>query len=506
MSTLNVTSIQNPAAPQANLSLNADGTVTLPVFTGGTAPLIFQAGTLWYNTTASALQIRNAANTTWVATASGGGGGTVTGVTATAPLVSSGGAAPNLTINAATTGALGAVQIGTNLQVTGGTISIFDASDTQKGVVEMATAAEAATGTSATLAAPVAFSVPKDAANMTGAAILPSGTTLQRPTPVAGMLRMNTDNSPDSLEAYDGAAAAWRQVAYVPSPTLPADLTISANTTLTNSTYVVNNFTINSGVTATLGSQSVTFICYGDVNIAGTINANLKGPSGGFQQAGGGYVSTQQNIGSNIGASIISSIVPFPANAYAPLASIVGSGGTAAAAASGGGQIDTQGGGAGGGIVIRSYKSITVTGTLTSVGGGGATNVVVPGAWVAGPGGGSGGSVILHATGNIAFSGTINVSGGNGGAAVNSGIGALTGANGGGGGGGGYVILESEQTLTNTGTILLTGGSAGANTGVVDAAGGGNGGSYGGRGGLAAGGPGPLAGSSGEFTTVGSPI
>lgn len=39
--------------------------------------------------------------------------------------------------------------------------------------------------------------------NGTGAAKLPAGTTAQRPTPVSGQLRFNSDNS--SFESYDGA-------------------------------------------------------------------------------------------------------------------------------------------------------------------------------------------------------------------------------------------------------------------------------------------------------------
>jgi hypothetical protein len=56
-----------------------------------------------------------------------------------------------------------------------------------------ATAGQAAAGTSTTTVSSPAYSVPKDAATMTGAAILPSGTTAQRPgTPTAGMQRYNS--------------------------------------------------------------------------------------------------------------------------------------------------------------------------------------------------------------------------------------------------------------------------------------------------------------------------
>jgi hypothetical protein len=440
MSLLSVSSISNPSAPQANISLNADGSVTLPVYTGSSAPLLFQAGTLWYNTTGPALQIRNPANTSWVSL--------------TPPVA--------------------------------------------------ATLAEAAAGTLNTVYSSPLTSVPKDASGMTGAALLPTGTNAQRTaiaTPVAGMTRFNTDYTPDSLEVYNGTN--WRQVAYVPNPTLPADLTISANTTLTNSTYVVNNLTIAAGATATLSSQSVVFICYGDVNIAGTINGSGSGPTGGFAAASGG-TSVTPVIGVNIGSKT-PGVALGAALPYQPLTSSTGSGGTSGQVFSGAGGLGFSSGGNGGaGILIRTLKNATITGSLLSTGTAASTPVANAPVGVTGGGGGSGGAVVVHAAGLINFSGVIDVSGGAGAAGVINGVGV--GMNGGGGGGGGYVILEADSGLTNTGTITLTGGAAGATAGTVDANGGGNGGSYGGKGGQHYQGPGPTAGSAGVFATAGSPI
>lgn len=194
--------------------------------------------------------------TLWQSIPWGGGGGGGGSVTATAPIVSSGGATPNISINLATTSAPGAVQVGANVQVAGGVISVLggtamqkgvvqvganiqeasnvisvldgttsqkgvlqvgnniqesssvisvlDASNAQKGVIEIATLAEAAAGTSTTLASTPETSVPKDAAGMTGAAILPSGFTGQQPaTPVTGMTRFNLTT--DDLEFYTGS-------------------------------------------------------------------------------------------------------------------------------------------------------------------------------------------------------------------------------------------------------------------------------------------------------------
>lgn len=466
MATLNVTNLQNTAATVTNVSLLADGSTTIVLNTTGTS----RTGGIRY--VGGVLEVYN--GTAWVA--AGGGGGSVTGVTGTLPIVSTGGAAPVLSINAATTLLPGSVQL--------------------------ANAAASQAGTSATLVNTPAFSVPKDAAGMTGAALLPAGTDAQRPgTPVAGMLRMNTTLNPDSMEAYDGTAAAWRQIAYVPSPTLPADLTISANTTLTNSTYVVNNLTVAAGATVTIVSQNLVLVCYGEVNILGSIVVDVQGPRGGVSFAGPSGEQSGVQAGFNIGGGAgTSSNLP-----YSPVASALGSGGASGLALTGaGGQALSSGGQGGGSIVIRTFKNATVSGTLSARGGTGFGSLTSPGL-ISGGGGGSGGSVIVHATGSINFSGVIDVSGGAGGAGAVNGIG--TSANGGGGGSGGYVILEAEGTLTDTGTKNLSGGAAGITSGAQDAGpGGGGGGSFGGAAGGGASGPGPIAGQPGKFELAGSPI
>jgi hypothetical protein len=140
----------------------------------------------------------------------------VSAVTGTLPItVATGTSTPVIAIDAATTGALGAVQIGTNIDVTTGTISIKNASATDKGVIEIATLAEAATGTDATRALTPSTGVPKDAATMTGAALIPGGNNAARPTPtpVTGMLRYNNQGGTPAttiMEYYNGAA--WTSV------------------------------------------------------------------------------------------------------------------------------------------------------------------------------------------------------------------------------------------------------------------------------------------------------
>ena len=84
MSTLNVTNLKNITAGVTNVSLLADGSTALVLDSTGTSRL----GGIRYN--AGNLEVYTSGNV-W---ASAGGSGTVTGVTATAPLSSSGGTAP----------------------------------------------------------------------------------------------------------------------------------------------------------------------------------------------------------------------------------------------------------------------------------------------------------------------------------------------------------------------------------------------------------------------------
>ena len=75
-----------------------------------------------------------------------------------------------------------------------------------------ASLAEAQAGTITTKYSSPETAVPKDAAGMTGAAILPAGTDLQRPTtPVAGMTRYST--ATNALEYYQASTTSWQPVA-----------------------------------------------------------------------------------------------------------------------------------------------------------------------------------------------------------------------------------------------------------------------------------------------------
>ena len=115
--------LQNSSSFSITLSpngLNLDGvsaSLTIPVAAG---VLIFTDGTNYF--TERGL----------------GSGGTVTAVTGSAPISSSGGATPNITVAAATSGALGVVQPdGTIITVSAGAITVPKASSSVFGVVEV---------------------------------------------------------------------------------------------------------------------------------------------------------------------------------------------------------------------------------------------------------------------------------------------------------------------------------------------------------------------------------
>ena len=116
-----------------------------------------------------------------VATFVGGGGGGVAAVTGTLPIVIAGTATnPDITINVATTTTVGSIQI--------------------------ATLAEAATGTLATRALTPETGVPKDASGMAGAAIIPGSAAAYVGTPATGMVRYNNSAPPAVIEYYNGSA------------------------------------------------------------------------------------------------------------------------------------------------------------------------------------------------------------------------------------------------------------------------------------------------------------
>lgn len=422
------------------------------------------------------------------------GSGTVTTVSGTAPIsVATPTTTPVISIAAATTAATGAVQL--------------------------ADAAASQAGTSATLVSTPAFTVSKDAATMTGAALLPSGTSGQQPgtpvagmtryntttgdlefytgsawngvtakvlgagagatydvgasqlpvgtnaerpaTPLAGMTRFNTSSAPDSLEVYDGTAAVWRQVAYVPDlGTLPDLIPTNGSVLPASGTY--ENIIINAGVTVTAPG-----ICQlkarTSIQINGTVNVNTAWPGAGAQgiSSGAGVAAIGSQIGQGIGQF---------GRIYGYSGTLSGTGGGAATiiidTGSGNGSAGGNGGGGlvlicGGPITVGAAGVITASGSVALPGAatGGTLGVQIPGG-----GGGSGGLIYLESDSNVTLAGTsiLDVSGGDGRVGFAGGSRTAFGAGGGGGGGGGYIILSSPNTTSVPANFDVSGGAAGA--------------------------------------------
>jgi hypothetical protein len=88
----------------------------------------------------------------------------------------------------------------------------------------------------------------------TGAAVIPTGTEAQRPTPAAGQLRFNTDAA--SFEGYDGTewgsigGGATSDAIYENSATIAENITIVAG----RNGMSTGPITINAGVTVTVST------------------------------------------------------------------------------------------------------------------------------------------------------------------------------------------------------------------------------------------------------------
>jgi hypothetical protein len=359
--------------------------------------------------------------------------------------------------------------------------------------VTAASLAEAAAGTINTKYSSPQTAVPKDASGMTGAALLPIGTQLQRPsTPVAGMLRMNTTLSPDSLEVYDGTAATWRPLSYgSATPTGLTNLTISANGPLVSGTF--NNYTVNAGVTASLSGLTV-IVAYGNVNINGTIDGVASGILGPIQSSGATGITGAgagpipgSGLGGGRSGGNLAVPVSIGGSLIAPDYLLGSSGGAGTVYGFDSVSVESEGGAAGGSLIIRCYGTLTVGGSaVINVSGGNGMNAANGGVGSGGGGGGSGGLIYLQGE-TLSIAGTLTANGGNGSNAVG-------GYGGGGGGGGGYIIKVSPSVITDTSTKSVAGGSFGSS--ISEPGSGGAGGGFGG-----AGGANGVAGSAGQILT-----
>ena len=123
-----------------------------------------------------------------------------------------------------------------------------------------ASLAEAAAGVITTKYSSPETAVPKDAAGMTGAAILPAGTTGQQPaTPAEGMFRFNADN--DAFEGYGQNLTAWEplmptgaatdKTVYLNNQVISTNYTLPA-APITKNGLSAGPITINAGITVTI--------------------------------------------------------------------------------------------------------------------------------------------------------------------------------------------------------------------------------------------------------------
>jgi hypothetical protein len=353
--------------------------------------------------------------------------------------------------------------------------------------VSAATLAEAAAGTGNTKFLSPETGVPKDASGMTGAAILPSGTSAQQPaTPVVGMQRFNTDSG--SEEVYTGATLGWRKFSFVQEIPAASDLTVPFGSTVTwaSLTNTYNNVTI----AGTVNLKGVSVIkAQGTVTIASTavFNGDATGtPSTLSAGSGGGYLYGVP--GRNIGGGQPGryTVSNFTTTIYGPGTSLASSSGASGDGIPAFPDVAQPGTGGNGGasLVLYSQGPITFAGTASLKGGDGGNysgTITINGTAVGGGGGGSGGLLLLESSTSINFSGAVDVSGGNGGNSIVAGVAVQNNA--GGAGGGGYVVMRSPQN-TVTGTITKTAGTQ-AVTSTNNAISGG-GGSFGGQGGQVA--------------------
>jgi hypothetical protein len=347
------------------------------------------------------------------------------------------------------------------------------------GGLAAATLAQAAAGTLNTVANTPQTSVPKDAAGMTGAAIIPSGTDAQRAaitTPVVGMQRFNTDTGYE--EVYTGTTKGWQRLSFVsPFPFPLADLNITANGDLPSGVY--NNITIAAGVTVT-AKGLVRLTAYGSVTINGTIDGNSNGYTGFtlVTTSISGALISQLGLGMGAGRG---QGLPGFSYSWRQLLSSSGSTGNI-------GSLDTtgsarsNGGSAGASLIVTAQGPVVIgsTATITMNGqSGGANSLGNSGS--GGGGGGAGGLILLESKTslNLAAGSVLSCNGGSGGNGVRAGT--ITNAGGGGGGGGGYIVLNSLST-SDSATKTVSPGAGGA---LVSTGGnqGGGGAGFGGAGG-----------------------
>jgi hypothetical protein len=306
--------------------------------------------------------------------------------------------------------------------------------------------------------------------NGTGAALIPSGTTAQRPTsPVNGMIRFNTTLG--LLEEFRDSG--WRNLSNVFFATGGVESTY----TVGSINYKVHVFTSSGNFVVSSGSKdNVEFLIVAGGG-GGGVGTNGNDCGGGGAGAGG-YISSVVGELSGQNSSVVSRITAFP-QSYTVVVGTGGAGGTVGvqgtsgnpssvfgitATGGGGGSNRDSGGRAGGSGGGGSCTGIAGSGTSgQGFQGGGAGGTPAGGTY---GGGGAGG-----------FDNTVrNAVGGPGGVGIASSITGSSVFRGGGGGGGGGQSTGGAGGNGGGGT----GGNTGANNGGAGTANTGGGGGGGG--------------------------
>lgn len=304
-----------------------------------------------------------------------------------------------------------------------------------------------------------ALDIPTTTGDATGSLTLPSGTTAQRPTGTAGMIRYNTTLF--ALEFYNTNTSAWEA--------LPAASPFINPTTTTGQTAFTS-----AGTFSWTCPAGVFFVCVVAVGGGGGAYASVSGGSGG----GGG------------GLGWINNYAVTPGSSYSVT---VGSGGLGSTGT------PTAGG--------NSF--FVSTATVCGFGGGPATTT--------GSVGGSGGNFFPSAQGGQGGQGgarTSGLSSGGGGAGGYSGNGGAGGGNGGSGfagtggaGGGGGSSTSIDRLGGGGGGVGILGQGANGTAGAAAASGGVGGGGSGGSNGVTQNGGsygGGAAGADTNFTSAGN--
>ena len=275
------------------------------------------------------------------------------------------------------------------------------------------------------------------------------------------------------------------------------DLTTTGNVTLSEGIYYYRNVTIATGHTLTI-NRFAQIYCSGTFTVQSgatiTVSTALK------------QSSSRPGLTANL--KLFQSGGTFgPNNPYSPHQFPIGAAGSSGGTRTGAdGNITnvSLGGDGGGAIWVEANSAISVSGTITAVGGNGLGAATPTGEHISGGGGGgSGGAIMLTSLASItiASTGILSVAGGNGG---NGSRATITNSRGygGSGGGGGWVWLTAPTVTTAGSTITLSGGTAGttASNGSISAVeAGGYGGSFSGNGGYTS--TDGASGSSGQLVT-----